>query len=450
MLANAGGMTASNTIIGSPDKTVAVDYIDNTGIIFAATAKGTVEAAGDAVNFVIDGVAINSVDLANWDGTASTVTSGWTLAEDATIETDGMEDIGSLSALDAGTAHVILNSSKEKFFADATINGSSKYTTSDFSETDAAKVVSLAGTQGKGITFNSDQSQLVYAVGTKDVASITLSNITWGKDATLLDASSAAYNYANVTALNTSGFDMDYAEGVPQTLAAGDAMTLLKANKTLKDITAQEKAREYTLDQIAGNVTMNATLTGNLEAKDGIVTFKAASNKATKLTFGEVEWTSGGTVLDHSQTLTNISLKEAAVNLGNLKFSNTGTPDVGDAMTLIQYGDESPEATVTVEYGTGKTNHSQAFDHTFTNGVAVSATQTGTASVGESAVSYTVDGIAVNTLGLANWDGTTSRMAEGWNLADNATIATDMNTVPADMALGETKVVLKASGTATF
>ena len=442
-----GGITASNTIIGSPDKTVAVDYKDNRGIKFAATAKGTVEAAEDAVNFVIDGVAINSVDLANWDGTASTVTSGWTLAEGATIETDGM---GSLPTLDAGKEYVILNGSKEKFFADATINGSNKYTSSDFSEADDANVVSLAGTQGKGITFNSNQSQLVYTVGTKDVASITIGTVEWQKGAALLDASGAAYNYSKVTALNTSGFVMDYADGVPQTVAAGDAMTLLKANETLTDITAQGKNKEYTLNQIAGNVTMNATLTGSLEANGGIITFKAASNKATELAFGEIEWTNGSTVLDHSQTLTNISLKEAAVNLENLKFSNTGTPDVGEAMTLVRYGDESPEATVTVDYGTGKTNHSQAFDQAFANGVAVSATQTGTASIGESALSYAVDGVAVNTVDLANWDGTASAIAEGWNLADNATIATDMKTIPADMAFGETKVVLKASGTATF
>ena len=445
----------------SPEATVTVDYgtgktnhsqaFDQAfanGVAVSATQTGTASTSGSALSYTVDGIAVNTVDLAKWDSTKDPAGLGaWTLAEGATIETDGM---GNLPALDAGGEYVILNGSKEEFFADATINGSNKYTSSDFSEADDANVVSLAGTQGKGITFNSSQSQLVYTVGTKDVASITIGTVEWQKGAALLDASSKAYNYANVTALNTSGFGMDYAEGVPQTVAAGDAMTLLKANETLTDITAQEKNKEYTLNQIAGNVTMNATLTGSLEANGGIITFKAASNKATKLAFGEIEWTNGGTVLDHSQTLTNISLKEAAVNLENLKFSNTGTPDVGEAMTLVRYGDESPEATVTVDYGTGKTNHSQAFDQAFANGVAVSATQTGTASTSGSALSYTVDGVAVNTVDLANWDGTASAIAEGWNLADNATIATDMNTIPADMAFGETKVVLKASGTATF
>ena len=62
----------------------------------------------------------------------------------------------------------------------------------------------LAGTQSIGTTFNSDQSQLVYAVGTKDVTSITISTKKWEKDATLLDRD--AYNYSKVTALNTKDF----------------------------------------------------------------------------------------------------------------------------------------------------------------------------------------------------------------------------------------------------
>ena len=331
LLADVGGMTASNTIIGSPDKTVAVDYKDNTGIKFAATAKGTVKAAGDAVNFVIDGVAINSVDLANWDGTTSVMAEGWNLAEGAAIETDGM---GSLPALDAGTECVILNSSKEEFFANATINGSNKYKTSDFTDSDFEKAVSLTGTQGKGITFNSDQSQLVYAVGTKDVASITISKISFAKDATLKNLSSVAYNYAKVTALNTENFNMIYDK--PENVAAGDTMTLLEANTTLTDITALAKSCSYEFSPVNG-VTMNANITVKLQAKDGKISIRAEENRASKLTFGSVDWKESGALITR---MSNIVFAGSDVETAKIQFKNIQALKANQKMTLVSdFGD---------------------------------------------------------------------------------------------------------------
>ncbi|MBP5375495.1 MAG: hypothetical protein J6Y38_04085 [Bacteroidaceae bacterium] len=240
----------------------------------------------------------------------------------------------------------------------------------------------------------------------------------------------------------------------PENIEGGTKVTIFESTEGI-DVSSIPETVNLTYDVTVNGVKVDAYLEGGLGIDEETHEFVlwAEVNKATKLTFGEIEWTSGGTVLDHSQTLTNLSFEETlAINLTNLKFSNPGALTVEGTMALVKYNDEDKESdiTITVDYGSGKTNHTWKFDHAFTNGVAVSATQTGTASVGESTVSYTVNGIAVNTIGLANWDGTASAMAEGWNLADNATVATDMNTVPADISFGETKVVLKASGTATF
>jgi hypothetical protein len=330
LLADVVGITASNTIIGSPDKTVAVDYKDNEGIKFAATAKGTVKAAGDAVNFVIDGVAINSVDLANWDGeTASTVTSGWTLAEGAAIETDGM---GSLPELNAGGVCKILNSSKKNFFANATINGSNKYKTSNFTDCDEAERVSLTGTQGMGTTFNSDQSQLVYAVGTKDVTSINILTISWEKDATLLYRD--AYNYSKVTALNTKDFNMNYDK--PENVAASDGMTLLKANETLADMAAQEKSCSYEFSPVNG-VTVGASITVKLEAKSGGIYIRTEENRASKLTFGSVDWKERGALFTR---MSNIVFAGSDVETTKIQFKNIQTLKANQKMTLVSdFGD---------------------------------------------------------------------------------------------------------------
>ena len=76
LVSNATGITADNEVAqptGDAGKTVAVDYTDAAGIHFAATANGHVAAVKDAVNYMVDGVAVNSVNLAGWNGTTSAV-----------------------------------------------------------------------------------------------------------------------------------------------------------------------------------------------------------------------------------------------------------------------------------------------------------------------------------------------------------------------------------------
>ena len=121
---------------------------------------------------------------------------------------------------------------------------------------------------------------------------------------------------------------------VPEGVAAGDAMTLLKANATLKDISASAAtttAYEFTTK----GVTVNGEITGSAAAKNGAVDFTVTANQATNLTFGEVDWMASGAWIDHATTLTNISFDGADVDTAKISFTNVNKLDDGAKMTLV-------------------------------------------------------------------------------------------------------------------
>ena len=177
-------------------KTVDINYTDDAGVTYTATASGHVAVAKDAVNYVVDSVAATGVNLQSWNGKdASTVitANGWALAAGATIETDGM----TVPTVEAGKHIDILQSDTDDFFANAKINGSNVYKEASF--TDNENGITLTGSQFKGVTLNSEKKHVIYAAGIKDVATVTLGSVTWQKGATLLDGSSTTgYNFAAV------------------------------------------------------------------------------------------------------------------------------------------------------------------------------------------------------------------------------------------------------------
>ncbi|MBR6000981.1 MAG: hypothetical protein IK089_06985, partial [Oxalobacter sp.] len=120
---NAKGLTAGNTVTDGTEKTVAVDHTDTNGINFTATASGHVAAAADKVDYVVDTVVLDKVNLDGWDGKGtSTVDDDWT-GEAVAVET------GSFAApadLAAGSTRDIVTASKG-FFTDGKISGANKY-----------------------------------------------------------------------------------------------------------------------------------------------------------------------------------------------------------------------------------------------------------------------------------------------------------------------------------
>ena len=194
--------------------------------------------------------------------------------------------------------------------------------------------LNFKGTQG-GVLKKDGDTKLIYTVGKMDVNTINIGAVKWQKDATLFDGSDTDYNYANLTALGTDNFAVTYEK--PETVAANDSMTLLKANETLQKMAEQTKSTSYSCSPVSG-VTIDASITGKLAASGGKVTFTAAENKASKLTFGDVEWKDSGALMARPS---NIIFAGADVDTSKINFYKEIYLDADQKMTLVSdFGDK--------------------------------------------------------------------------------------------------------------
>ena len=330
LVKGATGITDTNlTPITAGNGTVDVAYEDAGKIKYAATASGavSVDATAGDVKYTVDKVTLSSVDIGGWNGTESAVPTGWTA--------DGSVAVNNAAAITVTpTATQTILTATSGMFADV----------------DVAKEVAFDPVTNNGVTLTGTRTNrikttqtnvandtIVYEVGKKDVKTIDIGAVKWQKDATLFDGSDTDYNYANVTALGTDNFAVTYDK--PEDVAANDSMTLLKANETLQEMAEQTKNTSYSCAPVSG-VTIDASITGKLAASGGKVTFTAAENKASKLTFGDVEWKDSGALLNHKTTLANVSFNGAAVDTSKIRFTNMIYLDADQQMTLVSdFGD---------------------------------------------------------------------------------------------------------------
>ena len=327
LITNAAGTVTD----GSPEFTVA---LSNTTL--SATAEGNAAIDGGSLKYTVTGVTLDKVTVNEVGNDA--VPEGWSVASDVAVDTDSMTIPTDVAA---GEEKTILTASGTNTFSEENISGSNAYKESEFKESSektsgSSKVVTIAGAQGKGVTVGDEGKSLVYKVGKKEADTISIGAVEWQKGATLLDGSDAAYDYSKIAALGTDGFDVTYGDGEPEIVAAGDSMTLLKANKTLKDLAEQAKAKDYSFTPVEG-VSINATLTGNLAAKDGAVTYTATENRASKLTFGDVEWKNSGALMTRPS---NIIFAGADVDTSKINFYKEMYLEADRTMTLVSgFGD---------------------------------------------------------------------------------------------------------------
>ena len=336
-LLSATGMTAGTfkdqSEANKAASKVSVNYKDGQGVAFKAEAKGAVATEPGAVKYKINEVKLTDVDLSGWTGSESSVPDTWT-ADDGSVKVAA----GSFAEPDVavGSSRTILTADGA-FFDDANISGANKYDEANgkaFSETQ--NNVTVSGTQAKGVAASEDSKSLVYKVDVKKADTVTLGSMNWQKDATLFDGSSATeYDYANVTAVDAGKFDVTYAS--PETVAAGESMTLLKANETLTAIINEEKAKAYSFSPVSG-VTVDAAITGKLANSGNNVVFTAAANQASKLTFGDVEWKDSGALMARPS---NITFAGADVDTSKINFTNMIYLDADRQMTLVSdFGDK--------------------------------------------------------------------------------------------------------------
>ncbi len=241
LITNAAGTVTD----GSPEFTVA---LSNTTL--SATAEGNAAIAGGNLKYTVTGVTLDKVTVNEVGNDA--VPEGWSVASDVAVDTDSMTVPTDVAA---GEEKTILTASGANTFSEENISGSNVYKESEFTvssekSSGSSKGVTITGAQGKGVTVGDEGKSLVYKVGKKEVSVIDAGAVEWQKGATLLDGSDAAYDYSKIAALGTEGFDVTYGDGEPEIVAAGDSMTLLKANKTLKDMAEQAKAKDYSFTPV--------------------------------------------------------------------------------------------------------------------------------------------------------------------------------------------------------
>ena len=328
----AKNLGAGIAVTGGSHKQNFDTALDNKAVV-SATLTGEVSVESEKVKYAFDEITINKFDLANWDGEkASSVNDSWKLAESATVETDGMSI---LPGTDEEKQVFILKSDTEGYFANVAINGENVYSQKQFTDSNEDESVVVAGTQGIGVTLDSAKTNLVYKFGSKDVTSLKLNSVLFEDGAELLNRDK--YNYSKLTSLDTDAFNITFEK--PETIAVNQTMTLLKANDTLTDIAAIEKSNAYSYSPVSG-VTMDAIILSRLEAKSGKVALTAFSNKADKLTFGDVEWLDKGALIEHKTLLNNVSFDGADVDTTKIAFTNKQKLDADMQMTLVSdFGD---------------------------------------------------------------------------------------------------------------
>jgi|GEM_PF-1334769 len=327
LITNAAGTVTE----GMPEFTVA---LSNTSL--SATATGTAAIDSGNLKYTVTGVTLDKVSVSGVGSDA--VPEGWSVSSNVAVDTDSMTVPTDVAA---GEEKAILTASGANAFSEENITGSNAYKESKFTEnsekaSDTKKGVTVSGTQGKGVAVGAEGKSLVYKVSKKEADAVTLGAVDWKKGAELFDGS-AGYDYQKVTKIDAAAFDVAYADGVLQTIAKGDSMTLLKANETLKAIVDEEKTKAYSFAPVSG-VTVDAAVTGRLANSGNNVVFTAAENKAGKLTFGDVEWKNSGALMARPS---NIIFAGADVDTSKINFYKEIYLDADQKMTLVSdFGDK--------------------------------------------------------------------------------------------------------------
>ncbi|MBP5199158.1 MAG: hypothetical protein J6Z82_00710 [Schwartzia sp.] len=301
------------------------------GVTFGATLDGTVSVAAETVRYTANSVSMNNIRLAGWNYGASNIPDGWTKNPSGLdVNTDGM----GIHPEELARRTTNILTGPAGFFSDANLLGENVYKDNAFFSS-TRNGVTLSGTWSRGVVAENGGAELNFRGGDVEVDAIALGAIPWEAGASLRPkAGIAAINYSKVSGIDSTNFSVLN----PEDAAAGDMITLLNANATLRDIAAETKTAKYSYHPVFG-VTVTGGVTGVLEAKDGDVTFVANDNRASNLNFHTVDWTGKTALMVRPE---NISFDGAQVNTSKITFMNKPTIKKGDVTTLVSDYDGAP------------------------------------------------------------------------------------------------------------
>ncbi|MBR4908286.1 MAG: hypothetical protein IKZ43_04655 [Acidaminococcaceae bacterium] len=435
---NAPGLTTASPVTdGAAGKTVDVNYSDEAGVTYTATASGHVAAAKDAVNYVVDSVEATGVNLQNWDGTDTSTaitTVGWT-------GTGVAVDTGTFTAptdMKLGETRTIASAATGFFGA---VSGANAHPKDGGTLNEDTGGVKLAGSMIGGVKAEDDGARLTYYAMKKTADTMTLGTFEFVNGNANARTYGLEYDLTNATII-TDG--LAFTDASKKAMEAGNKMTLVDASGAYKDGGAALKALdagaktsfdvEFSDGPIAvtdkSNITVTGMHTDTLAMVDSQRLEYTVGNKVvgTAKLEGTVDWVDNGTHYTNKKYQFDGSSK---VDIAGVKFASTTDPQ-DQSMTLIKNaaGLESANVSGTPDFTVALSN------------TTLTATAAGNVSMDSSNLKYTVtavtlDKVAVDAVG-------SDAVPEGWNAAADVQIDTDTMTVPAEVTYGNPQNILTA------
>ena len=222
-------------------------------------------------------------------------------------------------------------------------------------------------------------------------------------------------------------------------LSGTDALQFTETNTNIADDIKYKIGAAESEAAATNGTTLTYAQSKGIKADGTNLVYAVGSTKdVTTITLGKVKdpRDMSGTDFDFAGT--------TKVDASNLELDITPSLDVTSPIVPLVTNAANLKTGVTVDYGTGKSNHSQDFSLTHgATGIGVGVTMTGIVATmaGESAgtVNYVATGATMNSLDLANWNGTdvTEDMSKVKGKAGGVTVTTGSFAEPTTVGKGE-------------
>ena len=464
LVSKATGMVTSVT--NGTGKTIGSDFTDDNKIQFTTEAKGDVTSTGTEVKYTVTDVTLKKVDLTNWNGTTSYMssqTAGWTLKAGETVATGDLAK-ADLSDLKPGDTKPILTAGDSVKFTNDAIAGNKKWQAGGEIIDTAVNGVKIEGTTtGGGVKVDDNKSnQLVYQQSKDNVTKVTLSEVPYTKEGTARPFGNA-YDLTNA-GIDATAFKLSNLDDVKASMKTGDTMVIVDAAKaianakgeTLKGFTATPEpiSVDFKDEKVDGKeLTFEGTHkdTLSLNDKKTQVVYKVGEKEVNKATFtGEVAWNDSEAYYDAEKGKEKYQFATTDIDTTNLKV--TGKTDKalkkGDAMTLISAtGLKAGKVTQPTDAGSIDMNYSE-------KGITLAGKVAGEVKAADNAIKYEVTGVNVNKadIGSVEWQEGASLVDfsdKANNFAGVTTIGTDKFAMtyakPEEVAAKQSMTLLKAN-----
>ena len=385
LVTNAAGITASNTVTGGTGRQASLTVTDK-GIVYGAVGNGSVKAAAGAVNYDVEGVTLETVDLAGWNAKDTSVVlsgkDGWS------AKTGGVSVTGSVAVHDlaVGDSRDILQAS-DGIFSNAEIAEAIRYRNNEHANS-AMDGVTLSGVTTGGVKASADGGALTYYATAQTVEDVILGEMSWGRGRT----AEPGFDFRNVGTVTATDLAFTFTDAQKAALSKDSKMMLLSnATNLAADIDVTGKDKTQTIDYSTANGTaLTGTLKGTVSTSAGAVNYQAS-----------------GMTLDSVDVAGWDGKKASAVPTGwtasgdGIAVATEGMTNLPEATTTILTGGDFSKVTV------GGPNQYKAADFTDgPQGVTLSGTQMKGVTVNEAeqALVYRVDNKNVEKISLGATD----------------------------------------------